>query len=121
MAGLAFPKPRPRDLDRQALAKLRDKIDRQERAKVMARSGGRCEVRVTVMVVEPFDLRCTGRSTEVHHLIGGIGRRNKGRSILAEHRLATCQSCHTAITRHVLQPVGEGREDAATVRYERAR
>lgn len=112
------PKGRPHDLDRQALVKLRDKIDRQERAKCHQRSGGRCEV--VEVVLGTTNCRCWNRATQNHHLKSGIGRRNKGKSILAEHRIDTCDACHTAITRHVLRPVGEGREDAATVRYERA-
>jgi hypothetical protein len=66
-------------------------------------------------------VRCQRRASENHHLIGGIGRRNKGRSILAEHRLDVCQRCHEEITGRVLVPCVEQKdaEWAATVRYER--
>jgi hypothetical protein len=66
-------------------------------------------------------VRCRRRTSENHHLKGGIGRRNRGDSIKAEHRIEVCSICHHEITGHVLQPIGEGREDAATVRFERAR
>jgi len=112
------PKPIPKLLDkRKSQADLR-KLDREQRAICQARSGGRCEVRVLV----PYrDSRCIHRATENHHLIGGMGRRNVGRSRLAEHRLHVCAYCHAEITAHVLVPcVDEAqREQAATVRYER--
>ena len=72
------------------------------------------------MYISPF--RCKQRAVENHHLIGGIGRRNQGRSILAKHRLDVCKVCHAEITNHVLVPVdGTKKDDAATVRYERVR
>ena len=67
--------------------------------------------------------RCSRRAAENHHLIGGSGRRNKNRSILAAHRLDACARCHKEITHKVLLPLGETaiREAAATVTYERNR
>ena len=49
--------------------------------------------------------------------------KNKGKSILAEHRLDVCHDCHVEITNHVLVPCVPlpDRERAATVRYERVR
>lgn len=95
--------------------------DKQEREKCHVRSGGRCEVKETRPWGQyRFFLRCERRATENHHLIGGTGRRNKGRSILAAHRLDTCDRCHGDITGKVLVPVdGTKQEDAATVVYER--
>lgn len=113
-------KPRPRLLDkREAQGKVKTK-DQQERDKCHERSGRKCEV------VEEFEsgysFRCLRPVVENHHLISGIGRRNKGRSILAEHRLDTCKRCHDDITGKVLRPIdGTQKELAATVRYERVK
>lgn len=121
----AQPKPRPRLLDKRERESQTAKIDREERAKCKARSGGQCEV--FVRFVDPFRQRptfgrCRQRATENHHLISGIGRRNRGRSILAIHRLDTCSVCHREITNNVLVPIdGTKKELAAEVRYERIR
>jgi hypothetical protein len=111
----AQPKARPKLLDKRQAKADAARVDREQRAICRHRSMGRCEV-VTRH-------RCIHRASENHHLIGGIGRRNKGRSILAEHRLDVCSYCHEEITAHVLVPcVDEAkREAAATVRYERKR
>lgn len=123
----ACPKPRPKLLDkREKQAGLRSKDDIQK-ARVRKRSGGQCEVQeqhfypMSNPEQRPQYRRCPRRSAPGnHHLIGGSGRRNKNRSILAEHRLAVCDRCHDEITNHVLVPVdGTKKEDAATVRYER--
>lgn len=92
--------------------------DQQERDKCHDRSGGRCEV----FILAPGQgfFRCDRRVKENHHLKGGIGRRNRGASLLAAHRLDTCTRCHDDITGKVLVPVDAlKKEDAATVRYER--
>jgi len=124
----AQPKPRPRLLERREAASKVKTQDQIERAKCHVRSGGRCEVIEVfhsgsgwpLSVVPP--VRCQRRATENHHLIGGSGRRNTGRSIMAAHRLDVCQRCHQDITGKVLVPVdGTKKEHAATVRYERRR
>jgi len=125
---IGFPKPRPRLLEkRDAKAKVRD-IDREEREKCHKRSGGQCEVKtLTPNNWNPTHsftlLRCRQRAGENHHLVSGIGRRNRGKSILAAHRLDVCKVCHAEITNHVLVPCVERdkAEAAATVRYERKR
>jgi hypothetical protein len=113
------PKPRVKLLDKRDAQRDLAKIDKEQRAICKVRSGGRCEV----VIDPPFPvlrgLRCIHKATENHHLIGGIGRRNKGKSILAAHRLEVCQWCHAEITGHVLVPIGTGREEAQTVRFER--
>jgi len=116
---LGFPKPSPWLLEQRKAKAGVAKKDREERAKVRARSGGRCEVLVLIRG-RVFDV-CQRRATENHHLLSGIGRRNRGRSILAAHRLDVCKDCHTEITRKVLVPCVEQSkaECAATVRYER--
>ena len=119
-------KPRPTLLDKQDKDSAVDAKDRIERKKCKARSGGRCEV-IERIPGWPnpnawIPRRCWRRSSQNHHLIGGSGRRNKGKSILAEHRLETCDRCHDEITNHVLVPVdGTLKEDAATVKYERVK
>jgi len=98
------------------------RVDREQRAICQARSGGQCEVRTYVGYAgSSLVNRCIHNATENHHLLGGIGRKNVGRSRLAEHRLHVCAYCHAEITAHVLVPcVDEAqREQAATVRYER--
>ena len=124
------PKPRPKMLEKLQLAADMRATDRAERAKCRERSRGQCEVVEPTRIASWVDhvgpvfqpeRRCSRRASENHHLLGGIGRRNRGASILADHRLEVCSICHSEITGHVLQPVGEGREDAATVRFERAR
>ena len=120
----AQPRPRPRLLDKYDRQRERDKIDREERATCKARSGGQCEVLTAfeILLGTQTVFRCKQKATENHHLIGGIGRRNQGRSILAKHRLDVCKVCHAEITNHVLVPVdGTKKDDAATVRYERIR
>jgi hypothetical protein len=116
----AQPKPRPRKLEKRARYLETRKLDREQRAICKARSGGRCEV-----ITEWYpsfaghDNRCIHRATENHHLLSGIGVRNKGRSILAAHRLMVCRFCHSELHGHVLVPIGTGRETADSVRYER--
>ena len=122
----AQPKPRPVLLDRRESKAEIATIDRAERKKCRERSGGQCEVRSGfVQPGQPsaaITVRCIHRATENHHLIGGIGRRNRGRSILAEHRLDVCAWCHAELTGNVLVTVdGTQKEDAATVKYERVR
>ena len=78
--GLAHPKV-PHAVDRDEKRRESARIDREERVKVRARSGGRCEV------YEPHHSvgqRCPARAVEIHHLIGGFGRRNVGESVAAQ-------------------------------------
>lgn len=118
-----IPKPRPRVLEkRKAKADLKAEDDRQ-RKRCHARSGGRCEV--NEVIPQPWEStivtkRCKGKAVHNHHLIGGVGRRNVGPSILAEHRIDTCQKCHQDIEAEILVPADRDKEqDAATVTYER--
>ncbi len=64
--------------------------------------------------------RCKGKAIHNHHLKGGNGRRNVGDSILAAHRLDTCQKCHQDIEAEILVPANRDHQyDAALVTYER--
>lgn len=116
MTGLLYAKPRPKLLDKRQKASQIGEIDRRQRSLCHQRSGMKCEVFTELG-------RCGRRVSENHHLIGGIGRRNRGKSLLAAHRLDCCDRCHSDITGHVLVPVGtpEERESAALVRFERRR
>lgn len=117
-------KPRPKLLDKRQVKAEIAAADRAENARVKARSGGQCEVRVSRILFDghPAAIRCPRRASHVHHLISGIGRRNRGPSIETAHKLHVCEACHEEIHGHVLVPVdGTQREDAATVRYERVR
>lgn len=119
MSPMAFPKPKPKLLAKRKAKADVEQEDRLERAKCRIRSGGQCEV---LAVGHNSVRRCARRSSQNHHLISGIGRRNRGKSILAKHRLDVCDRCHEEITNNVLVPVdGTKRELAATVRYERIR
>jgi hypothetical protein len=124
MAGLMFPKQRPALLDKRDKAAAIAKVDRAENGKVRKRSGGRCEVYVNGAI---YLSRCTRKATETHHLIGGSGRRNRGESIKAEHKLRVCRDCHRDITGTIggkkLVPVniGQAREWADLVLYQRAK
>jgi hypothetical protein len=119
---MAFPKPRPKLLDKRQVKADTAKVDREENAKVKQRSGGRCEVWII------WDARggnrrpdrCLLRASQVHHLISGIGRRNVGKSIEAAHKLHVCDRCHEEIHGHVLKPVTQT-DDATAIRYERVK
>jgi hypothetical protein len=111
-SGLAYPKTRPKALDKADKDKAIEAQDRKENAKARKRAKGRCEV------VE--HIRCVLKDTQTHHLISGIGRRNKGKSILAEHKLRVCDQCHADMHAKILQPTTAS-DEAASVRYRRAR
>lgn len=124
-AAKKLQKGTPRKLVTDAAKAKVGTTDKQQRAKCHVRSGGRCEVWSVIYTapgsprVRVFG-RCPRRVSQNHHLLGGIGRRNKGRSILAEHRLDVCEPCHKDLTGNVLTAVdGTLKENAATVRYER--
>jgi hypothetical protein len=122
-SGLMFPKQRPKALDKADKAKALEALDKKESAKAKKRAGGRCEVKdvgrgpIQHGVVM---FCCPNKDTETHHLLGGIGRRNKGQSILAEYKLRVCNRCHLDITANILRPT-TATHDAATVRFWRAR
>jgi hypothetical protein len=116
---LKFAKQRPKALDKQAKAKAIEAKDKAENAKARKRAAGRCEVRTNDLVRLQL-ARCPNKDSQTHHLIGGIGRRNRGKSILAEHKLRVCNDCHKAITGNVLQPTTDT-DEAAKIRYRRVR
>lgn len=124
MTGLMFPKPRPHLLAKRAKAAELKTRDAKERKLCHLRSGGRCEVIEVTFRPESSAIvskRCARRASQNHHLQGGVGRKNKGESILHTRRIDTCDCCHLEIEHAVLVPIGEiaQRELAATVKYER--
>jgi len=116
---MGFPKPRPHALlkrERQSALKAKDTA---ENRKVKARSAGRCEVQTLYDRNGAFALGCSRNAVgEPHHLIYGSGRRNVGKSIFSQWKLAVCKSCHREITEHILVPV-DPQADAAHVVYRR--
>jgi hypothetical protein len=123
--GLAFPKPRPRLLEKRAQRADLMATDRAERQKCRLRSGGQCEVIIATFRPEQsviMFMRCRRSASHNHHLLGGRGQRNIGRSIFSTYRLDVCPRCHREITNHVLMPIRDDyATEAATVRYERLR
>ena len=121
---LAYPKSRPKALDKDDRDKALAAKDQAENAKARKRAKGRCEVRVVVGSYDQFHIealdRCQRKDTQTHHLKGGIGRRNRGDSILAIQKLRVCTQCHNDINAKILNPT-TAVHDATTVRYWRSR
>lgn len=115
-AGLKYPKPRLAALERKQKRQQLKADDEAENKKVRQRSGGRCEVihlySLAAIKSHPADAdeaiaRCNRRACQIHHMIGGWGRRARGDSRLAEHKQHVCARCHAAITGHELKRIGE--------------
>ncbi len=94
--------------------KANPSLDRAESLKVQERSYGRCEVVVVYSAPSGTvltQIRCTRRATQVHHMIGGRGKRGVGISALSEHKQHVCDRCHLDITGDIggkkLQRIGE--------------
>lgn len=117
-----FPKPKPRALVKAQRKSELDAIDRRERKLCKLRSGGRCEVVIVTPKPETSTLRvdrCKAKAVNNHHLLGGHGRRNVGDSILAAHRIDTCQHHHSLLHAKALLPIDrDWQYDAALVRFE---
>ena len=84
---LAFPKPVPQVLERQQRRVRQQARERLENLTVRQRSGGRCEVVLGTT-------RCRKAGREIHHLLGGHGRRGRGDSALATHKVHSCVAHH---------------------------
>lgn len=119
----AHPKGRVKALDLEDKRAKVATTDKQENAKAKARAKGQCEI-LTVLVGtagrKAVTTRCPNKDTQTHHLIYGIGRKNKGNSILAEYKVRTCDQCHADINAKKLKAT-TAEHDAATVRYWRSR
>lgn len=107
---------------RRITAKQRrvSKLEQPENAKVIARSGGQCEVQILVTALAMRPIRCRRRGLEVHHLIGGWRTRGRNESALSIHKIFVCRSCHRDLTEHKLQRLG-GPVPLWTDCYERVR
>jgi hypothetical protein len=121
----AIPKQRVKALDKADKQKAIEAQDKAENAKAKKRAGGMCEVIVSrapagTGVTLWHSERCHRKDTQTHHLKGGIGRRNRGDSILAIQKLRVCDQCHSDITGKILKPT-TAEHDASTVRYWRAK
>ncbi len=120
---IGFPKPEARVIVKGRRKSELEAEDRRQRQLCRLRSGGRCEVVTQTPRPEHSELRvtrCKAKATANHHLLGGVGRRNRGDSLLAIHRLDTCNSCHSLLHAKVLVPVDrDWQYDAALVRFER--
>ncbi len=119
----AIPKPRPRRLEKREKKAALLADDARERNACHKRSGGRCEVLIANFRPEASELtytRCKRAVRQNHHLIGGRGRRNVGRSLFAAFRLDVCNECHADITDKILVPMRQDQAyEAATIRFER--
>jgi hypothetical protein len=122
---LKFAKQKPKALDKQAKQQAIEAKDKAENAKARKRAKGRCEVHELWPLPCPVTqsaryVRCPNKDVHTHHLLSGIGRRNIGRSVLAEYKIRVCEKCHADIHAKVLQPT-TAEHDAASVRYRRVR
>lgn len=95
----------PIKVERDTRKKTRLATDGEESDAVKVRSGGRCEV-VWFGRKERRVRRCVKRASQVHHMIGGWGKRARGPSILAKHKQHVCDTCHPLITGRVLRRIG---------------
>ena len=112
---LAFPKPVPQFVERQQRRACQQARDRLENAAVKKRSGGRCEV-----VLDGRRCRKAGR--EVHHLLGGHGRRGRGASALATHKVHTCVEHHRLMGLRWIEVTWATSENpVATIRFDQVR
>lgn len=100
---LKFPKPVPALIEKTQKQLAVASLEASENAEVRFRSGGVCEV---TTLQDGVPIRCRRRATDIHHMIGGWGRRGRGISALALHKQHVCRWCHREISGHVLQHVG---------------
>jgi len=121
---IGYPKPRPRALEKQARKRAKQSVEDRENKRVRERSKGQCEVRHIYNWMD-LSLRhgstrcspCQRRASEIHHMLGGSGRRGVGESAKAENKLHLCGPCHDLITRHILQVHWTQVEDRAGTHY----
>ena len=108
---LAFPKGRPRALDKAVRRKALEAFDTRESAKVKVRSGGLCEVQEESRKAW---VRCGRHAMHVHHLLGGLGVRGVGESALSSNKVHVCAVCHRLIHNHILRSLGGVRFERVT-------
>ncbi len=111
----ACPKPVPQFVERQQRRACQQANGRLENATVRQRSGGRCEVVLG-------DTRCQKAGREVHHLVGGNGRRGRGASVLATHKVHACVDHHRLMSLRWIEVTWATPDNPmATVRFEQVR
>lgn len=115
---IGIPKPRPRALDQKDRKRKLMDLDVTESQRVRARANGRCEMRERLR--DGTILRCVRKSYHLDHLLGGTGRRGRGASALALHKLHLCAKCHAERHAHILKRIGGAVPTFADV-YERQR
>lgn len=91
---LDLPKPEPRAETKRRKRLEKGRREREQRALVLTRSQGQCEVC-------ELGVRCGFPAREVHHLIGGHGRRGIGVSGEASHMVALCREHHADAHQHL--------------------
>ena len=112
---LAFPKPVPQFVERQERRACQQARERLENAAVKERSGGRCEVVLG-------ETRCRKAGREVHHLLGGYGRRGRGDSVLAAYKVHTCVEHHRLMSLRWIEVTWATPENPmATIRFAQVR
>ncbi len=107
-SGLEFAKPEPRPVaksKRQAIQRL---IDERESALVRRRSRGVCELP-----------GCREKAEHVHHLLGGNGRRGRGESAQASHKVHICSEDHRQIHDHRIRLSWDESDPFGTLRVQR--
>lgn len=108
----------PAKVERDTRKKARLDVDEDESAKAKARSKGQCEVVWFGKKARKVQRCPRPIMPGIHHMIGGWGKRARGKSLLAAHKQAVCRECHDLITSHVLRRVG-GDVPLWTDEYER--
>ena len=112
---LTFPKPFPQVFERQARRACQQARERQENATVRQRSGGRCEVVLG-------ETRCRKPGREIHHLLGGHGRRGCEDSALATHKVHACVDHHRLLGLKWIEATWTTPENpVATLQFEQVR
>lgn len=98
----ALPKPRPKLLDKRAIAATKLYQWRELRKTVLKRDGNRCRA-------------CGRKASEIHHILF----RSLGGKDEASNLLALCDSCHQSAHGHVLKlRWSNDRNRAASVKFD---
>lgn len=95
----------PAKVEKATRTAKRLKTDDEESDAVKERSKGQCEVQWFGTKARKLQ-RCQRRASQIHHMVGGWGKRARGISILREHKQHVCDHCHPLITGKVLRRVG---------------
>ena len=97
--GLQFPKGTSPKVERETRRRAVVARDRKGSRQARARAEGRCEAVVNGQ-------RCPLEGRHVHHMIGGIGKRGRGISALAERKQLVCFEHHGLIHQNKIERIG---------------